>query len=1146
MSVLGTKIQAGFEPIPGYVLTKKLGSGGYGDVWSADAPGGLKKAIKFVYGSVDEDRAAAELKSLQRVRQVNHPFILSLERIEIVEGQLLIVTELAQGSLHDRFLEFRKNGFAGIARDRLLAYLKDAADGLDFLCQKHELQHLDVKPGNMLLVSDRIKIADFGLVKDLHSMSQSLLGGLTPTYAAPEMFDGRPGRYSDQYSLAIVYQEMLTGTLPFRGRTTAQLANEHLNKAPNLEELPIAERPVIAKALAKRPQHRFSDCRELVTALEQALEVQSDTTGDKVRVRGWSPKGTTGKLPNQRTSTRSPFGASGIIRSQRDLLEQGSVKAPTQFRSQSEAASRKIILGIGGTGAEVAVEMKHRFEMLGGDELAQPRFVVMDTDPMTFRNLSEQINNWNPTRDCSIHAPLKSPHYYRDETSPFPQLSRRWLYNIPRSQTTEGVRPLGMLALIDHASEIYERLGTLLNDITQQTDKAQAIQVRMVVSAMGGTGSAMVCEVGFLLRQIGEVLEVPIHCELVLTCAAPSPSALGDLASASAISSLLEIQHFFRTDGLHPALPNIPASHSNKPPFDSVRLFYGGQSSNRSDRQESVKQIADYLMLPSQLPQPTHQEKEEESQPLSNGTDSANWLSTLRVSPFPLEGGVHPSKASSSIFLRTLLAWIATLEGAITSAATSQSILVPPKVLERLEFLVTDTFRICNWNAQAWVRDVMRAVLPDEATHLNDFRSKTQGSACSLEYLNELKQICDPLGVDLSESSISIQQLFECRYEKLFEVLTSWLLSVNHWGVFPKVLELIEERIRVNSHSLFSVAKKLEERIQASSEEESSGTEENMGSVAKVRSKIEMEAVFHRLSGNLLLRFVDRLEILRTLWLNSSIEIHSVFAMFGESLCQAKFGYSMGQFLSNNPPLKIDSLNRLSGTSFSEIVMRQWIDRGQMRDLFLSLEDRQPGKEHRSQSLPLEEQLKQCHERIRQEFVKHSTPQSNGSSLATEGKEAPSENVLNTSVDRTVATKTAPPGGMVQLSSGSSQRTADLDTKVQDEFAGDGEDTFDLDSKIESCIPYLADFGESVRLYLYTSELTWFQLSEQMQGRIEQTCHVYLSRERMSTYMVAEGTQLDLEELIDKVWMPTNETWQLVPRILSRVDIEWLPFRLEG
>ena len=57
---------------------------------------------------------------------------------------------------------------------------------------------------------------------------------MTPTYAAPEMFDDEPSAHSDQYSLAIVYQEMLVGTLPFPGRTAAQLAKQHTQAEPQL------------------------------------------------------------------------------------------------------------------------------------------------------------------------------------------------------------------------------------------------------------------------------------------------------------------------------------------------------------------------------------------------------------------------------------------------------------------------------------------------------------------------------------------------------------------------------------------------------------------------------------------------------------------------------------------------------------------------------------------------------------------------------------------------------------------------------------------------------------------------------------------------------------------------------------------------
>ncbi len=132
------------------------------------------------------------------------------------------------------------------------------------------MQHLDIKPANLLLVADRVKVADFGLIKDIQNKSMSLMSGMTPTYASPEMFDGRPGRFSDQYSLAIVYQEMLTGSLPFHGRTTAQLATEHLQKAPDLDVLPLSDRVVLAKALAKKPSQRYSSCREFIDEILKA------------------------------------------------------------------------------------------------------------------------------------------------------------------------------------------------------------------------------------------------------------------------------------------------------------------------------------------------------------------------------------------------------------------------------------------------------------------------------------------------------------------------------------------------------------------------------------------------------------------------------------------------------------------------------------------------------------------------------------------------------------------------------------------------------------------------------------------------------------------------------------------------------------
>ncbi|HEX4591313.1 MAG TPA: protein kinase, partial [Gemmataceae bacterium] len=196
------------EPIAGYRLIEPLGAGGFGEVWKCRAPGGLLKAIKFVYGNLDSEdidavRAEQEDKALKRVLDVRHPFVLSNERIDKSDdGELMIVMELADRSLHDLFVEWQGKELPGIPRVDLLRYLADAADGLDFMIEKHNLQHLDVKPRNLFLVSDRVKVADFGLVKSLErSSSSGIMGGVTPIYAAPETFKGRISRNSDQYSL---------------------------------------------------------------------------------------------------------------------------------------------------------------------------------------------------------------------------------------------------------------------------------------------------------------------------------------------------------------------------------------------------------------------------------------------------------------------------------------------------------------------------------------------------------------------------------------------------------------------------------------------------------------------------------------------------------------------------------------------------------------------------------------------------------------------------------------------------------------------------------------------------------------------------------------------------------------------------------
>jgi formylglycine-generating enzyme required for sulfatase activity len=183
--------------------------------------------------------------------------------------------ELADRSLLDRLQEATGQGLPGIPLTELLEYMHDAARGIDHL-NALGIQHRDIKPHNLLLVGDGVRVADFGLAKLLHHTLTSNTGAMTPAYAAPEFFQGQTSSQSDQYALAVTYCELRGDRLPFQGSYFQVMAG-HATQPPDLAMLPEAERPALARALAKQPHARWPSCRAFVDALTADAGVHGRT-----------------------------------------------------------------------------------------------------------------------------------------------------------------------------------------------------------------------------------------------------------------------------------------------------------------------------------------------------------------------------------------------------------------------------------------------------------------------------------------------------------------------------------------------------------------------------------------------------------------------------------------------------------------------------------------------------------------------------------------------------------------------------------------------------------------------------------------------------------------------------------------------------
>ena len=268
------------EPIPGYRLIEPLGSGGFGEVWKCDAPGGIYKAIKFVYGNlnsldVDGARAEQEQRALNRVKEIRHPFVLPMDRIEVVEGELVIVMELADKQLARR-LRGKRPGRSGRHPARRLAALPPRRGGS---ARSHEREARPAAPRHQAAQPLPHQRSRQGRRFRPRQAPRTLAGPRVCSAASRRCTPRRKRsaatsiRRSDQYSLAIVYQELLTGQRPFNGKNARLLAQQHLSERPELRALPEPDRPIVERAFSKDPNNRFPNCIAFIRALYNATRL---------------------------------------------------------------------------------------------------------------------------------------------------------------------------------------------------------------------------------------------------------------------------------------------------------------------------------------------------------------------------------------------------------------------------------------------------------------------------------------------------------------------------------------------------------------------------------------------------------------------------------------------------------------------------------------------------------------------------------------------------------------------------------------------------------------------------------------------------------------------------------------------------------
>ncbi len=268
-----------------------LGRGGMGEVYLAEDDQLRRQvAIKVIQAEYpDPDATRLFQREARAIAMLNHPHILPLFDFgeATIHGMILtyMVMPFCQEGTLAAWMQQRRNTSLPSPQD-VGFIVQQAASALQY-AHNHQIVHQDVKPSNFLIRSREdasdlpdLMLADFGVAKSTSttaSVSQSVRG--TPAYMAPEQWEGTPVAATDQYALAILTYDLLTGHPPYQG-SLGQVMYQHLHVTPQPPStrnprLPADVDTVILHALAKKPEERFGSIRAFARAFEQALSVDN-------------------------------------------------------------------------------------------------------------------------------------------------------------------------------------------------------------------------------------------------------------------------------------------------------------------------------------------------------------------------------------------------------------------------------------------------------------------------------------------------------------------------------------------------------------------------------------------------------------------------------------------------------------------------------------------------------------------------------------------------------------------------------------------------------------------------------------------------------------------------------------------------------